>query len=753
VTIPFEALRAALADRYSIERELGAGGMATVYLAHDHRHDRPVAIKVLRPELGAAIGAERFNREIRVLARLRHPFILPLHDSGIAAGALYYVMSYIEGESLGRRIARTGRLPIEAALKITREIADALAYAHQEGVVHRDVKPENILISKQGHALLADFGIARTSVASAGTAQLTGVGLAIGTPAYMSPEQVLGEENVGPPSDVYSLAVTFYEMVAGQPPFVSSSSPVAVAMQHVTAPVPPLSARGVSVPTTVAAALERALAKDPADRFPTAAEFGAALDPSAQSTVTMPIERIPTPLASVVVLPLINVSGDRESEYLSDGITEELIGALARVGGLRVISRTSAFAFKGKSVPLREIGERLNVSFALEGGVRRSADRLRVTAQLVRVSDDSSVWSETYERQMADVFAVQDDIAQRIVSTMTRTLKVTPVDSPVPIAKPRSLEAYNHYLLGRYHWNKRTKTGLEQALALFRQAIAADPLYAPAHSGVADATALMVSNWFGARELYATALAEAQRAIELDPSLAEGYASSGYLKLHSLWDWVGAERDLKRAIEINPSYVPARQWLSTFLAATGRFDEALPLAEGTIQLDPLSILARVNLGTVFVFDGRFDEAERQFRQAVAMEPGFESAQTWLAITLAVQGKREEALTRAEHSIRLHESESAGSAILASINGFVGRPEEAERLLSGQLEALKAHPMFVAFVYGAIGKEDEMFDWLERAKEMRGHWMYSIAGQPPFRRYRQHPRFLDLLDRLGLPRPR
>jgi serine/threonine-protein kinase len=749
-----DALREALGDRYLVERELGEGGMATVYLAHDRRHDRPVAIKVLRPELGAAIGAERFAREIRLLARLRHPFILPLHDSGTAAGALYYVMSYVDGESLGARLARAGRLPLPEAVKITREIADALGYAHAEGVVHRDVKPENILISRHGHALLADFGIARPSLTATGSKdQVTGIGLTVGTPAYMSPEQVFGESQVSGASDIYSLGVTVFEMLAGRPPFTADSSPVAVALQHLTAPVPSLQSLGVAVPAAVEQAIRRALAKEPGERFPTATAFAAALDVSGAQTVTVADPGPAPPLASVVVLPLANVTGDKESEYLSDGITEELIGALARVGGLRVISRTSAFAFKGKSVPIREIGEQLKVSFALEGGVRRSGDRLRVSAQLIRVSDDSSLWSETYERRLADVFAVQDDITQRIVATLTRTLRITPVETPDPVAKPRSLEAYNHYLLGRYHWNKRTRAGLEAARELFQKAIAVDPGYAPAHSGLADASALLVSNWFESIELYQTATTAARRAIELDPSLAEGYASLGYLKLHAWWDWAGAEHDLRRAVAINPSYIPARQWLSTFLAATGRFSEALPLAEGAIQLDPLSILARVNLGTVFVFDGQYPHAESQFRQAVAMEPGFESAQTWLALTLAAQGKAEEAIERARVASGLTESDPTGASIFAMVYGLLGRTAEAEALMARHLDQMAAFPMFAAMVYAALGQDEKTFEWLDKAYQTRGHWMYSLGGQPTLRRYHSDPRFLALLDRLGLPRPR
>jgi serine/threonine protein kinase/tetratricopeptide (TPR) repeat protein len=753
VTVPFDALRDALADRYSIERELGRGGMATVYLAHDRRHDRPVAIKVLRNELAAAIGAERFAREIRLLARLRHPFILPLHDSGVATGSLYYVMPYVDGESLGAKLDRLGRLGVREALKITREIADALAYAHGEAIVHRDVKPENILISPQGHALLADFGIARRNLAVPDRAnQLTAIGLAIGTPTYMSPEQVFGEEEVSGASDIYSLGATLFEMLAGRPPFVADSAS-AIAAQHLTAPVPTFASLGFEAPAGIEAAIRKAMAKDPGERFATAADFAAALEPSGHYAVMSPAPAPPPELISVVVLPLTNVSGDKESEYLSDGITEELIGALARSGGLRVTSRTSAFAFKDQRVSIREIGERLNVAYALEGGVRRSGDRLRITAQLVRVSDDSSLWSETYERQLADVFAVQDDITRRIVATLTRTLRITPADPSRPNVSPRSVEAYNYYLLGRYHWNKRTETGMQQALELFQKAIGADPLYAPAHSGLADASALMVSNWFGPPELYDTAAAAARRAIELDPTLGEGYASLGYVKLHSLWDWAGAEADLRRAVELNPSYVPARQWLSTFLASTGRFAEALPLAEGAVQLDPLSILARVSLGTVYIFDARFEEAIRQFRQAVAMEPNFESAQTWLAVALAALGREEEALAHARRSHELTISGPASEATLALVNAMLGRAAVAEEILARSFPGLTPFPFFVAFIYAALGRDAETFEWLERAYATRGHWMYSLAGQPAFLRYHKDPRFLALLDRVGLPRPR
>ena len=559
----------------------------------------------------------------------------------------------------------------------------------------------------------------------------------------------MGEEPAAA-SDIYSLGVTVFEMLAGRPPFVGDSTSAGVAMQHVVAPVPTLASLGASAPAHVEAAVRRALAKDAADRFATAAEFASALGaPGALPTVVRDAAPVP---ASVVVLPLTNVSGDQESEYLSDGITDELIGALARVSGLRVISRTSAFAFKGKGLPIREIGDQLKVGFALEGGVRRSGDRLRVSAQLIRVSDDSPVWSETYERRMADLFDVQDDITRRIVSTMTRTLRLTVVDTPTPMVKPRSLEAYNDYLLGRYHWNKRTKAGLEEAVALFKRAIVADPEFAPAHSGLADATALMVSIWRGSPTLFAAAAESARRAIALDPSLAEGHASLGYLKLHYEWDWAGAEEELRTAIRLNPNYIQARLWLSTFVAATGRFEEGLALAEGAVQLDPLSILARINLGNVNMFADRFADAERHFRQAAAMEPTFASAQIWLSLALASQGKAAEALETARVAASLNASDPGAESIFAFIYALLGRTAEAEAVLAKHLDGTEAVPLFVAFVYATIGREEETFEWIERAIAERGHWMYSIGGQPSLSRYRSHPRFLAVLDRLGLPRP-
>ncbi|HUG28474.1 MAG TPA: serine/threonine-protein kinase, partial [Gemmatimonadales bacterium] len=486
-------LAAALAERYRIERELGAGGMATVYLAQDLKHDRPVAIKVLRPELAVAIGAERFLREIATTANLRHPHILPLYDSGEAAGLLFYVMPFVDGESLRTRLERDRQLPLEDALRISREVADALSYAHARGVIHRDIKPENILL-EGNHAVVADFGIAR-AVDAAGGAQLTETGLAIGTPTYMSPEQAAGNQDLDGRSDLYALACVLYEMLAGQPPF-SGPTAESLVRQHIMVDAPPVTNLRPAVPAGVAAALQRALAKTPADRFNPVAQFSEALRGQAASAA-IPTTGLVSPangrgvgrwaavgaavliaaaalayglrgspvvdsgdLSSIAVLPFTDMSAAGDMEYFGDGMAEEILNALAGLPGLKVAGRTSSFSFKDKGADLKSIGAALGVGTLLEGSVRRSADRIRITAQLIRASDQSHLWSETFDRGFdEDVFAIQDEIARAIVTALQVQLGGRAAPSIAAQRGTDNLEAYNAYLLGRFQWNRRTRDG------------------------------------------------------------------------------------------------------------------------------------------------------------------------------------------------------------------------------------------------------------------------------------------------------
>jgi len=472
------SLANALSDRYTIERLLGHGGMATVHLAEERKHKRKVAIKILKQEFGASVGAERFLREIGIAARLSHPHIVPLIDSGESDGTLYYVSPYIAGGSLRDRLNREMSLPIDDALRIAHEIGAALDYAHRNGFVHRDVKPENILFADD-HALLADFGIAHVASSSADE-PLTLSGLALGTPEYMSPEQASGETDIGVPGDVYGLACVFYEMLAGQPP-LKGATPRATMAKQVTEKARPVRTLRPDAPAGFERVLERALAKNPAQRFSSIVQFCDALS-HARSEPNRPF--IGT-TRTIAVLPFVNSSPDPDNEYLSDGITDELINALAKVEGLRVASRTSVFALKGKAQDVRAIGALLEASEVLEGSVRRSGENLRITVQLTSTEDGRLMWSERYDRRLIDVFAIQDEIARTIVTTLRSTSFADIAPTPTN-RHTENVLAYGLYLRGRYAWNKRTFEGVSEGIKYFEEAIALDPAYALAYTGLAD---------------------------------------------------------------------------------------------------------------------------------------------------------------------------------------------------------------------------------------------------------------------------
>lgn len=742
-----ERLNAGLAGRYTVVRELGRGGMAYVYLAHDPRHHRDVALKVLRPELqGPGTEPERFLREIRLAAALTHPHILPLYDSGECDGLLYYVMPLL-GASLRHRLRGEQRLPVAEAVRIARTVAAAVGYAHRHGIVHRDLKPENILLH-DGEPLVADFGVAKAL--SAASDDLTVRGMAIGTPAYMSPEQAIGEGPVDQRSDIYSLGCVLFEMLCGQPPFTGDTSASVMAQQAARIP-PPVRMLRADVPAGVADAVARALAKDPAHRFATALDFAAALQTGAAGATAALAARAARPM--VAVLPFVNASSDADAEYLADGITDELINALARVEGLQVTSRTSAFAFKGKQQDVRSIGAVLNASAVLEGTVRKAGNRLRVTAQLSNTVDGSLLCSHRFDRELDDVFAIQDDIARAMVSALKKVL--LPDAGPVaPRRYTQNERAYHLYLRGRYHWNRRNREGVAEAIRYFEETIAADPSYAPAYTGLADSYALELDyRSIPVAEGMERAKREARRALELDETLAEAHTSLGWVTFIYDWDWESAERQFIRAVELNPSYATAHQWYAFLLAAHGRLDHSIAEALLAAELDPLSVSIRRSAGWAMYYARRPDLALDHLRRAAAMDPT--SGETFrilgLAHTLLGNDAEAEAAFREAIPLSGHADYAvAGLAHLDALRGRAHRAREALDTLRREADARYVSPVAFATIHAGLGDADATFDAMERCYQERRGWMAYLKVQPVLDPVRGDPRLANWLRRMGLP---
>ena len=743
-------LRAALGDRYLIEEEIGRGGAATVYLAEDLKHARKVAIKVLRPDTPAGYEPQRFLREIRIAARLAHPQILPLHDSGECDGLLYFVMPYAGCESLRDRLEREGPLPVDVALRITRAVAAALAYAHRLSVVHRDIKPENILL-QEGEPVIADFGVA-TAVSAAGgdSVYITDHGFAVGTPAYMSPEQASAEGGLDGRTDQYSLACVLYEMLAGEPPFAGSGARATMARHAIEPPVP-IRARRPTVPVAVERALERALAKSPGERFPAMPDFVAALaDPTLD--VASAVAQPGSDARAIAVLPFVNASADPDNEYFSDGMTEELITALAKVEGLHVASRTSVFALKGVREDVRTLGARLNVSAVLEGSVRRSGHRLRIMALLTSVRDGRTLWSERYDREVADVFAIQDEIARTIVDTLRATL-LQDLGDPMPVRYTANLKAYHLYLKGRYSWNRRTQAAIAEGIRYFEAAIAEDADYALAYTGLADSYALQI-DYRGSRvqEGFERARAEAQRALALDETLAEAHTSLAWVTFIYDWDWPLAARHFRRALELNPRYSVARQWHSWFQIAMGNRELALAEGRQALALDPASVSIRRSMGWLHYYARQPEPALEQLRRALAMNPTAEENHRLLGLAYIQVGQWDEAAGAFREAIAVSDSPALAEAGLGVVAAARGRPEETHAVLA-ELERRRGHqyvsPVAFIMLHAALGDADQAFAWLDRAYEERRGWLAYLNVEPMLDGLRGDPRFRTLQERMRL----
>jgi serine/threonine protein kinase/Flp pilus assembly protein TadD len=707
-------IRELLAPTYTIDRELGRGGMATVCLAQDTKHERVVALKVLHPGLAESVGPARFLREIKVVARLNHPHILPLFDSGEVEGFLYYVMPYVEGESLRDRLERESRLPIDEAIRHTLSIASALDYAHRQDVVHRDVKPENVMMY-EGEAMVMDFGIAK-SVMESGERSITQSGALFGTPAYVSPEQAAGAKHVDGRADQYSLAVVMYEMLAGERPFSGVTELEAFAKRFKETPTPIRKLReGVS--ESIETALTKAMSPDPDARYGSIAQFAQGIGVGALASPIV-IHTTPRPAVStaksVAVLPFTNMSAEADNEYFADGIAEEIINALTKVQSLRVASRTSSFAFKGKNEVISEIGRKLKVSTVLEGSVRKVGNKLRITAQLINVADGYHLWAEQYDREMEDIFAIQEDISRAIVKSLRVILSE---GQKLVMGKARTVDvdAYDYYLRGRKFFHQHRRKSLEYAVQMFEKAIEIDSSYALAYAAIALASSLLY-NYFDRSKLNSIQADVASRkALELAPDLAEAH--------------------LARAIA---------------LRLGEHADEADPEFEAAIKLDAKLFDAFYFYGRARKFQGRHAEAVKLLERASQLQPEDFQAPAFLGGAYAGMGMREEATAARRRAVKLIEQRldlnpddarayNLGATTLAKLGNIPRALEFAAKSLS--IEPDDPLVLYnVACLYALMDKREEALAYLERAIANGFGHKESMASDPDLDSIRKTPWF-------------
>jgi TolB-like protein/Tfp pilus assembly protein PilF len=773
-----DRLQQGLAGRYSIERELGRGGMATVFLARDLSHDRPVAIKVLHHDVAAGVVPERFLREIRVLATLQHPNILPLHHSGVIDGIPYYVMPFVAGESLRDRISRERQLPVSLSLRFATEAASALDYAHRQGVIHRDIKPENILLSDD-HVIIADFGIARAAAQSADD-RLTATSVAIGTLAYMSPEQATGETDLDGRSDVYSLGCVVFEMLTGRTPFTGASPAAVLASRFSKAP-PRLSSIRSDVPRNVDDAIASALTLSPDDR-PSAREFAAMLSgdvaPSYRHRRVTARRLIPLAVAalvavvagflwwrvasnspsssaqsaSVAVLPFETAKGD---EYFAAGMTDELIAALSNIHGLRVAAKNPTIAAAQSGTDLATIARRLGVSNLLSGSVRRQGDSLRVTAQLTDASTGYVVRSFSVNRRAGDVFAVQDEIAHMITSGLAVNLGARSA-RPLVTRNTSSLEAHDLYLKGKFVLDRPTIAATTEAIGYFNKAIELDSLYPQPWAGLGEAHAS-----FGVGNLaprpprpeFEQARIAVARALSLDSTLAEAHAVLGLVQMMYDFNWDASLASLRRARALDPGYDNSYLYQGFIFSWRGQYDSALAANREGLHMSPTSNRFRQDLGRILILARRFDSAETVLRGGVSHDSTNGRMRMLLGETLMARGRAADAVAELERAHRILPDATRVTAFLVGAYARAGRTREAQSLmdsLSTMSQRMFVPAMDLAIAWAGLHNADEAMTWLERAYDDRT--LRPFMRDPVFDFLIGEPRYRGLFARMKLPLP-
>jgi serine/threonine-protein kinase len=782
---PSKSLIGQTVSHYQILEKLGEGGMGAVFKARDNVLGRLVAVKVLTASSGQSAPQSqekrlRFLQEARAASALNHPNIITIYEIASSDGADYIVMELVRGDTL-HSLIENRRLSLLDSLKHSIQMAGALHAAHGAGIVHRDLKPANVMVTPDGLVKILDFGLAKLAeaVRDAAAEEMektqsmrfslgaqTQEGAIVGTVAYMAPEQAESRKLDGR-ADIFAFGAVLYEMISGEQAFQGSSG-LATLTAVLRDEPRELRETVPGVPPELEAIVRKCLRKSPDERYQTMGEVKADLEQiyfairSGDASLASGIWKRPVATRqapSIAVLPFANMSSDKENEYFSDGLAEEIINALTKVESLRVTARTSAFALRGKAQDIRAIGETLNVASVLEGSVRKAGNRVRVTVQLIGVADGYQLWSERFDRELTDVFAIQDEIAQAVVATLRARLAgqapggVRPLVTLVKRATA-NFEAYNLYLKGRYELNRMTREGLSNSKRFFEEALLLDPNYALACDGLAYANCSEGFLGFVApREAMPRAKSAVRQAIELDESVAEAHATLGVILALYDWDWAGAEKEFIRSIELNGSSPVARDvYAFYFLRPAGRLDDAIIEVEHALGLDPLSVLFRVHLGFLFYLRRDTARAIDQFKKALEINPRYYLAYGMIGPALVLDGRFEEAIAAYEKAKEMDAASKFVDSLMATAYAAAGRREEAAALLEKVLELGRREyvsPVSIAYIYAALGEKDKAFDHLRAAIEDRDPNILGLKSNPSFDSLRGDARYAELLATMRL----
>jgi eukaryotic-like serine/threonine-protein kinase len=745
-------------DHYRIIEKLGEGGRGVVYKAEDTRLKRTVALKFLPPAFVAdRESKERFEREAQAAARLNHANIVTIYAINEFENQLYIAMEYVDGLTLHDRMAE---LRSEPALQATQskiiimlQICEGLSDAHRLGVVHRDIKPQNIMIDRAGRVKILDFGMAQLL----GVSRLTDEHVVHGTLQYVSPELLNGEEP-DIRSDIWSLGVMFYEMLCGVQPFLGKT-PQAVIHSILNREPGPLRLPGVPDRAGLERTLRKTLCKVPERRYQSLEPLILDLRPllrlgAGRTPANDPAggrERI-----AVAVLPFLDLSPRQDQEYFCDGIAEELVNMLTKIDGLKVSSRTSSFQFKGRQVDLRNIEKKLKVQFLLEGSVRKSGSKLRVTANLIQVADGCTVWSEVYNRNLKDIFRIQDDIAMAIISNLKIRL-MGGEKAWLPKRHTTNLKAYNLYLEGRYFWNRRYEGGLKKSLGCFRECSELDPGYALPHVAIAESLNIIgLYGFLSPQQAFPQAKAAALRALAIDRSMGEAYNSLGWASVFYEWDWIKAEKEFRRAIELNPGYATSHEWYALALAVQGCFPQALGSIRLALELDPLSLIVNSVMGLIYLFAHRFDESRAQLLKTLELDPNFLLARLWLGETYLFQDECPQAMVEFQNVLQTPSGGMTTWALsdMGSAYALLGQRDEALRMFARlqEMEKERYIPKTQMAQIFFHTEPDRAFELLEKAVADRDAFLPWSKSSPHFDVLRRDPRFRELSRKIAAVGP-